>query len=377
MAQCGGGRFVKVEYLPPPPIPYDATDVPTRLVFGNGIIEWLGHEIRASGVTGRAFVVADEAVAKVHGATVGASLAVAGLHPQATTFPAGEASKSLETAGALYAWLASHRAERRDCIVALGGGVAGDLGGFVAATWLRGVPLVQVPTTVLAMVDSSVGGKTAVNLPSGKNLVGAFHPPVLTCIDVQMIRGLPKREVRAGWAEAIKTAAIFDPPLLATIAGRDPTRIAPDELAHLLEVVVGWKERTVYSDPRERGVRVVLNFGHTIAHAVEATAGYGAFLHGEAVAIGMIAATRLSVLEAGLERGVGAQIEVAIKAAGLPVRLDTNSPSVDAILTRTGVDKKVEAGRVRWVLLRAVGRVVVTDEVDPKLVRYVLEGMYQ
>ena len=366
---------MRLEYLPPDPIPSAQEGVPTRLVFGDGIVSTLGHEIRASGVGGRAFVVADESVARIHGHDIVAALSAAGLAPELTTVPAGEASKSLENAGALYAWLATHRAERRDCIVALGGGVTGDLGGFVAATWLRGVPLVQVPTTVLAMVDSSVGGKTAVNLPSGKNLVGAFHPPVLTMVDVRMIRGLPDREVRAGWAEAIKTAALFDPPLLAALEGRDPTVIDPAEMAQFLEAVVRWKERTVHVDPRERGVRVVLNYGHTVAHAIEATAGYGAFLHGEAVALGMVAATRISVRHAGLAPAMGERLERAIEDAGLPVRFGPTSPPIDAIIARTGLDKKVEAGRVRWVLLADVGRVVVTDEIDPAIVRNVLEGM--
>jgi 3-dehydroquinate synthase len=366
---------MRVEYLPPAPVPEASRGIPTRLVFGNSIVQTLGQEIRASGVVGRAFVVADEAVARIHGPAVLASLAESDLAPEIATVPSGEASKSLESASHLYGWLATHRAERRDCVVALGGGVTGDLGGFVAATWLRGVPLIQVPTTLLAMVDSSVGGKTAVNLPSGKNLVGAFHPPALTMVDVEMIRGLPDREVRAGWAEAIKTAAIFDRLLLDAIRGRDPTTVGAAEMALFLEAAVRWKERTVHADPRERGVRVVLNFGHTIAHAIEATAGYGAFLHGEAVAIGMVAATRLSVRHVGLDPDFASQFEGMIQAAGLPVRIGASSPSVGAIIARTGVDKKVEAGRVRWVLLADAGRVVVTDEVDPLLVRGVLEGM--
>lgn len=367
---------MRAEYLPPPPVPVEALGLPTRLVFGDGIVGTLGEEIRAAGVTGRAFIVADESVAQVHGPAVVASLAAQGFEPELATFAPGEASKSLETAATLYSWLGAHRAERRDCVVALGGGVAGDLGGFVAATWLRGVALVQVPTTLLAMVDSSVGGKTAVNLPAGKNLVGAFHPPVLTLIDVQMARGLPDREIRAGWAEAIKTAAIFDRPLLGDLEGCDPTTVDPGAMTRFLEAVVRWKQRTVHADPRERGVRIALNFGHTVGHAIEATAGYGTFLHGEAVAIGMVAATRLSIRNAGLNPRDGERIERAIEEAGLPVRLNASAPPIDALLTRTGLDKKVEAGRVRWVLLADVGRVIVTDEVDRELVRGVLEGMY-
>lgn len=367
---------MNVEYLPPPPVPDDASGIPTRLVFGDGIVATLGEEIRSAGVTGRAFVVADESVARAHAPAVLTSLASSGLRPELVTFPPGEASKSLEGAARLFAWLGAQRAERRDCVIALGGGVAGDLGGFVAATWLRGVAFVQVPTTVLAMVDSSVGGKTAVNLPVGKNLVGAFHPPVLTLIDVQMARGLPPREVRAGWAEAIKTAAIFDPTLLGDLEGRDPTTVDSKLMARLLEAVVRWKERTVHVDPKERGIRIALNFGHTVAHAIEATAGYGTFLHGEAVAIGMVVATRLSVRHAGLDPTIGDRLERTLAAAGLPVRFGAGAPPIDAIVARTGFDKKVEAGRVRWVLLAEIGRVIVTDEVDPDLVQAVLESVY-
>ncbi len=366
---------MRIDYGPPDPVPSSAAGEPTRLAFGDGILASLGDQMRGAGLGGRAFVVADEAVGARFGREVVAVLDEAGYRPELATFVPGEASKSLEVASTLFAWLAGHRAERRDVIVALGGGVAGDLAGFVAATWLRGVPLVQVPTTLLAMVDSSVGGKTAVNLPAGKNLVGAFHPPVLTLVDVATLTGLPGRELRAGWAEAIKTAVIFDPPLLEQIGLRDPGTIERAELAAILERTVRWKERVVHADPRERGIRVVLNFGHTIAHAIEATAGYGAYLHGEAVAIGMVAATRLSVVFAGLDPVVAGHIETVIAAAGLRVRLDPRGPDVEAILDRTLQDKKVEGARVRWVLVAEPGRTVVTDEVAPDAVRAVVTGL--
>lgn len=366
---------MRVEHLAPPPIGDDGRGA--RLSFGDGNLTALGDEMRRAGLGGRAFVIADQAVASTHGERVRETLQRTGWRPQLVTFASGEVSKSLDTAARLYGWLASHRAERRDTVVAVGGGVAGDLAGFVAATWLRGVPLVQVPTTLLAMVDSSVGGKAAVNIAAGKNLVGAFHPAALTLIDVRMLDGLPPREVRAGWAEVIKTAALFDPCLLDTVDGCDPITLPGNAMAAVIESAVRWKERVVVADPREQGLRIVLNFGHTVAHAIEAAAGYGAFRHGEAVAVGMVAATRLAVAHAGLDRMMAHRLEEIIATAGLPVRLGPQAPAVDEIISRTFSDKKVAAGQVRWVLPVEPGRCVVTDEVERDAVAAMLESLVE
>lgn len=363
------------EYRAPSPVPEAFVGIPTHLSFGNGNVTGLGKRITELGLRGRAFVITDDTVGPVHGPEVMASLAGAGFLAEIYAVPAGEASKSLDRATDLYAWLASHRAERRDVVVALGGGVVGDLAGFVAATFLRGITLVQVPTTVLSMVDSSVGGKTAVNLPAGKNLVGAFHPPILTLVDVGLITGLPIREVRAGWAEVIKTAAIFDPALFDELDTVPLVELQPDRMADILERTVRWKERVVHEDPRERGIRVVLNFGHTVGHAIEATTGYGTYLHGEAVAIGLVAASRLSVRAGFLDAGVAARIEDMLARTGLPTRYDPTFTNANAILDRTLTDKKVESNRVRWVLLRDIGQVVVTDELCADVIRDVVEAL--
>ena len=363
------------EYRAPAPVPEAFVGIPTHLSFGNGIVAGLGKLITELGLRGRAFVITDDTVGPVHGPEVMASLAGAGFLPEIYAVPAGEASKSLDRAADLYAWLASNRAERRDVVVALGGGVVGDLAGFVAATFLRGITLVQVPTTVLSMVDSSVGGKTAVNLPAGKNLVGAFHPPILTLVDVGLITGLPMREVRAGWAEVIKTAAIFDPALFDELDTVPLVEVQPDRMADILERTVRWKERVVHEDPRERGIRVVLNFGHTVGHAIEATTGYGTYLHGEAVAIGLVAASRLSVRAGFLHAGVAARIEDMLARTGLPTRYDPTFTNANAILDRTLTDKKVESNRVRWVLLRDIGQVVVTDALNADVIRDVVEAL--
>ncbi len=363
------------EYRPPAPVPEAFVGIPTHLSFGNGNVAGLGERITELGFRGRVFVITDDKVGPMHGPKVVATLADAGFVPEIHAVPAGEASKSLDRAAELYAWLAAHRAERRDVIVALGGGVVGDLGGFVAATFLRGMSFVQIPTTVLSMVDSSVGGKTAVNLPAGKNLVGAFHPPILTLVDVGLITGLPVREVRAGWAEVIKTASLFDPALLDELESFPLDAVQSDRMADILERTVRWKERVVHEDPRERGIRVVLNFGHTVGHAIEATTGYGTYLHGEAVAIGLIAASRLSVRAGFLDAGVASRIEAMLERTGLPTRYDPTFTNAGAVLDRTLTDKKVESNKVRWVLLRGIGQVVVTDEISADVIRDVVEGL--
>src|SRR5262245_13693870 len=215
----------------------------TSLVIGDGVVAGLGERMRAAGLPGRAFVITDTQVAAHCAAPVLRALEGAGYRPELLAVEGGEGAKSLARAGELYAWLAGLRAERRDSIVALGGGVIGDLAGFVAATYLRGVPLVQVPTTVLAQVDSSIGGKTAVNLPQGKNLVGAFYLPSLTLIDVALLDGLPGRELRSGWAEVIKTGVIFDAPLFEALEATPVAAMGRDRLLETIDRCVRWKVR--------------------------------------------------------------------------------------------------------------------------------------
>jgi 3-dehydroquinate synthase len=272
--------------------------------------------------------------------------------------------------------------ERGSLIVALGGGVVGDMAGFAAATWLRGIAVVQVPTTLLAMVDASIGGKTGVNHPGGKNLIGAFHQPRLVLIDPSVLATLPVQEFRAGMAEVIKYGVIGDSELFAALeaaALKDPSgdgglasREALGEalLQSLLERSAASKARVVAADEREGGLRAILNYGHTLGHCVETLSGYGTYLHGEAVGLGMLAAGALS-RHLGLWSAQDESRQRAlIAAAGLPLSWPPLDP--EAVLACLQGDKKVRQGKVRFVLPVAIGQVVIRDDIDPELIRQVL-----
>jgi 3-dehydroquinate synthase len=261
--------------------------------------------------------------------------------------------------------------------VALGGGVVGDMAGFAAATWLRGIPVVQVPTTLLAMVDAAIGGKTGVNHPGGKNLIGAFHQPSLVLIDPSSLATLPKREFRAGMAEVIKYGVIGDGALFAELeAAADLSSLAavgPVLLRRVLERSASAKARVVAADEREGGLRAILNYGHTLGHVVETLSGYGTWLHGEAVALGMVAAGELAV-EMGLWEAAEQDRQKAVIArAGLPLRWPPLD--VEAVLRTLKSDKKVREGRVRFVLPTGIGTVVIRDDVEAARIRRVLAGL--
>ena len=311
-----------------------------------------------------AFVISDTNV-EPHAIEVQSALSAAGFAMAAAAVPAGEASKSLASAERLYAQLAAWNADRRTLIVSVGGGVVGDLAGFVAATYNRGLPLLMVPTTLLAMVDSSVGGKVGINLPAGKNLVGSFHQPVGVWIDTRTLATLPEREYRSGLAEVVKYGVILDAEMFEwleknvhAVLTRDPATVR-----HIVTRSCRLKADVVEKDEREEtGVRMVLNYGHTFAHAFETAGGYGAWLHGEAVAAGMICASRLAerlgLIPAELTHR---QIRL-LEAFGLPVA-PKGWPAADliAIMRR---DKKAQAGRLRFVLPKELGDVVVLDDVS-------------
>jgi 3-dehydroquinate synthase len=268
-------------------------------------------------------------------------------------------------------------------IVALGGGVVGDMAGFAAATWLRGIAVVQVPTTLLAMVDAAIGGKTGVNHPGGKNLIGAFHQPKLVLIDPAVLHTLPEREFRAGMAEVIKYGVIGDPALfgdLEAAAQRDPLaglanreNVGEGLLERLLERSASAKAKVVAADEREGGLRAILNYGHTLGHTVETLSGYGTYLHGEAVGLGMLAAGEIS-LAMGLWRPEDQQRQRAvIAAAGLPLAWPALDPQ--AVLACLQGDKKVRSGRVRFVLPTAIGAVEIRGDVEPEIIVLALERL--
>lgn len=329
-----------------------------------GALAGLGHALRKVAPSASAALFTDPALTERFGPVARAALHDAGYALVEGTLRGGEQHKTVAAVEALWQVLLDGRLDRRSPVVALGGGVTGDTVGFAAATYLRGVPFVQVPTTLLAMVDSSVGGKTGVNMPQGKNLVGAFHQPVLVQIDPLVLATLPVRELRCGLAECIKHGAIRDADLFAFTRKNMDAMLGLDfdVLAELVRRNVEIKAAVVIEDEREAGVRAHLNFGHTFAHAIEAARGYGEVLHGEAVALGMIAATRTAERAGLCDAALVDEIRDCVAASGLAVRLPL--PDDATLLRAMQLDKKVRDGRVHLVLPERLGRVRVCDDVE-------------
>ena len=339
---------------------------------GSGELQRLGDRLRQVGLAGRrVFLITDQTVMDRHGQTVARALDSSGVPGASYVVPPGEATKSVRVVNELYAWLAAEKAERRDVILALGGGVVGDLAGHVAATYLRGMPLVQLPTTVLAMNDASIGGKVAVDLAAGKNLVGAFYQPTAVISDIDTLRTLPKRSFIEGFAEIIKHGLILDPVLLKTLEDHAAALSSGDPdwdlVASITARSVRLKALIVSSDPREQGIRAILNYGHTIGHAIEQVTGYTEFMHGEAVSIGMTGAARIA-RDLGMvdEDLVNRQADL-LRSFGLPLVAPGLSSTV--ILDAMQRDKKVVDGQLRFVLLEAIGRAVVRGDVPADLVQ--------
>ena len=341
-----------------------------------GALDDLGKLMRDAGLSGSAFVIADEAVATIFAERAITSLVGAGFDADMFTFPAGEASKSLETVSAAYDWLLDAPAERGSPIVALGGGVAGDTGGFVAATYLRGVPLVQAPTSLLSMVDASIGGKVGVDHPRGKNLLGAFYPPALVVQDPSVLVSLPPRALREGFAEVIKHGLIMDPPMLEVLECESERLLAvePELMTDLVARNAALKAGVVSEDEREGGRRTILNYGHTVGHAIEAVTGYGSVLHGEAISIGMMAAARIGERVGVTPPAVAERQASLFERYGLPLRMPGLDPG--DVIEATSRDKKVASGRLRWVLLEDFGQPVVRDDVPREVVREVLRELF-
>jgi 3-dehydroquinate synthase len=356
------------------------------ILIGDGLLEELPAQLAPLGLRGALWLVADSAVYPHYGAVVEGVLRAAGYTVRGYAVPSGEESKELAVAASLYDWMLGGGVERRDAVLALGGGVVGDLAGFVAATVLRGVAFVQLPTTLLAMVDSALGGKTGVNHPRGKNLIGAFHQPRLVLSDTRTLATLPPRELRAGWAEVIKHAVIRDAGLfeeLESAVGSRQIAVQPAELpagdwqlSALIRRAAKVKVDIVNADERETGERMLLNYGHTLGHAIEAAAGYGTLLHGEAVAIGMDLEARLAAGLGMIDAALVARQRALLWAYGLPTAVPAGLDTSD-LLGRTLRDKKVSAGRVRWALPTGLGGAAVRDDVAEALVRVVLEQASQ
>jgi len=345
---------------------------------GWGILAQLGERMRTAGLAGTAHVVSDSNVHRHYGEGVEKALRGAGFATDSFVVPAGEASKGLTIASEIYDWLAARRAERGHAVVALGGGMVGDLAGFVAATYLRGMPVVQVPTSLLAMVDASIGGKVAVNHREGKNLIGAFHQPRLVLADVSALKTLPRRELTSGWAEFIKHALIMDGGLLRVLeedAGR-LLKLDPDATAPVVSRAMALKAQVVSEDERETtGRRTILNYGHTVAHGLETASRYEALLHGEAVALGMIAAAAIGRRLGVTPPALADRQNELLGRFGLPTRARGIDP--EDVLRAITLDKKTSDGSVRWVLLEDVGQPVLRADVSLSLVRQVIEEMLE
>ncbi len=342
-----------------------------------GGLDELGVLIRRLPFGTRAMAVTDATVAALYGERAFAALRRAGISAELAVVPPGEESKSLAVAETLYSKAIACGLDRKSPIIAIGGGVVGDLAGFVAATYMRGVPFVQVPTTLLAQVDSSVGGKVAVNHPAGKNLIGAFYQPRLVVADTGVLATLPARELATGLAEVVKHGVIADTAFFAWLSGNSDAILArePAAMAEIIRRSCEIKAAVVELDEKESGLRMILNFGHTIGHAVEAATGFARFTHGEAVAVGMHGAARLSSI-VGL---CGKDTVAAVAALLARFGLSTAAPGCRAedLLAFLARDKKSLGGAVNWVLLGEIGRVVVRNDVSEDAVRQVLAEITQ
>ncbi len=318
-------------------------------------------------------IVSNDTVAPLYLERVVAGLD--GLRHATLVLPDGETHKTLDSAARIFAALAALGATRDAAVIALGGGVIGDLAGFAAACWMRGIDFVQMPTTLLAMVDSSVGGKTGVNLPAGKNLVGAFHQPRAVIADTATLVTLPAREYRAGLAEIVKIGAIGDAGFFDWLETHAEALVAREE-ADLVRAIAhscARKAGVVVRDETEQGERALLNFGHSFGHALEAECGYGALLHGEAVAIGMLQAASLSARLGRADAADAARLRTLLQRLGLPTALPPGLDP-DALLARMALDKKNRDGRLRLILWRGVGQAFIAEDIDESAVRVVLDA---
>ena len=331
---------------------------PHEVIIGRDLLGKIGQFAKALFSGSRCAIVADATVAPLFGEPVQSSLQASGFRVDLLTIPSGEGSKSLAQAGALCEQLGAAGLDRSSFLVSLGGGVIGDLAGFVASIYLRGIPYLSVPTTLLAQVDSCIGGKTGVNSGAGKNLIGAFHHPALVLADLDTLRTLPERIWHEGFAEVIKHGIIRDAELFEVVAQGS----TPEDLASLIERNLAIKGAIVAADEHEQtDVRMLLNFGHTVGHAIEHAAA-GEMFHGEALSLGLIAAARVSVQRAGLSLGEADKIHAALAAHHLPTALPTDFPR-EKIFAALARDKKFENGRIRFVVAHEIGRASVSDQV--------------
>lgn len=340
---------------------------------GWGILEEVGRRVRSLMSPSAAYVIADES-AHTYASKTQISMQDVGIPTHVYMISSGETSKNLETVQQVYSWLAENKAERGHLILAVGGGVVGDLAGFVAATYLRGIPFVQIPTTLLAMMDASIGGKVAVDMPQGKNLVGAFYQPKFVLSDVETLKTLPVRELTSGWAEAIKHGLILDVGLIDTFESHvsELKSLDPEIATEIIRRSVAIKAGVVSQDEKETlGIRILLNYGHTIGHAIESVTGYTEYLHGEAVSVGMMGAAKIGELLQIMNLDDVERQKEVLQAYGLPI----SAPALnsEAIISAMTSDKKTTGGSISWVLLDGIGKAITNNEVPDKYVREALK----
>ncbi len=343
---------------------------------GYGLLDKLGEKMKQGALSGTATIISDENVFSLYGSKIEGIIKNAGFAVNSFVVPAGEETKSTDYAIKIYDFLVEHRAERDDIIIALGGGMVGDLAGFVAATFLRGMPWIQVPTSLVAMVDASIGGKVGVNHPEGKNLIGAFYQPNLVLADPQTLTTLPQRELTSGWAEVIKHGLILDEEFVQFLESNVDklTKLEPELLTRAVARSATIKARVVSQDEKEKeGKRTILNYGHTIAHGLEAATQYKRFLHGEAVAIGMVGAAKLSQHLCLLSSDAVERQQSLLQKFRLPT--DFTGLDLTGITKAMEVDKKVKEKAIRWVLLQDIGEAVIRNDVPQRDVLAVLQEL--
>ena len=344
---------------------------------GYGLLDKLGEELKKVTSSHVAIVISDENVSRLYGDRVEKVLRNAGFAVNSFVVPPGEETKSINTAIDIYNFLIKKRVERDDILIALGGGMIGDLAGFVAATYLRGIPWIQVPTSLIAMVDASIGGKVAVNHPEGKNLIGAFYQPKFVLADTRALATLPERELTSGWAEVVKYGLILDKEFFEFLESNVDrlTKLEQDAVNEAIIRSASLKAQVVSQDEKERGQRIILNYGHTIAHGLEAATRYIGFLHGEAVAIGMMGAAKLSQRLGILPASVVKRQQSLLRKFGLPTAFF--GINLAEIAKATEVDKKTRAKGIRWVLLEGIGKTAIRASVPQQDVLAVLEELSQ
>ncbi len=363
-------------YVPPRRVPVAWSQGRYEVLIGEGLLAYTGAHLAPVLPAPRCVIVTDETVAALHLPALQASLTETGIAHGAIVVPPGEASKSLASWAGVVEQLLAQRVDRATTVIALGGGVVGDLAGFAAAATLRGLPFVQIPTTLLAQVDSSVGGKTGINSPHGKNLIGAFHQPLLVLADQSVLTTLPPREARAGYAEIVKAGLIADAALYGWCEQNGAALLAGDLAlrGEAVERAVRFKAEVVGDDEREtrpNNGRALLNLGHTFAHALEAETGYGgALLHGEAVAIGLVLATALSASLGLCPQEDASRVAAHLAGVGLPTQIA--SLQADRLLAHMKQDKKMRAGRLTFILTRGIGQAFTSNDVPEDAVRQVL-----